>query len=1101
MRVVGIGMSAGGLEAVSEFFAHLPKGTGAAYVLIQHLSLSHKSIMNELLARHTQLPISVVNKPTVLEADHLYLMPADKNFTFEKGILLVHEREPQESLHLPIDLFFHSLGRSLKEEAIGIILSGSGTDGARGIRTIKENEGLVFVQSLVSAKFEGMPRAVQDLYIADYSDTPANLAKTLGRLLKVPGPKGNGGDSKRRGEENNGYIDRIITAVHKASNINFNAYRSSTLLRRMENHMMLQGLQDWKKYTELIEKDEEAARALARNFLIGVTRFFRDPEAFSDLENNIIPLIAGKKEKEKTIRIWAPACSTGEEAYSLAILMTEFLIENGLPSDNFKIFASDIDTAALKTASRGCYPLGIESDVPPRFLSRYFKKEEDEYCVRPEIQEKILFAAHDALDDPPFIQLDLISCRNLLIYLRPEFKEKLLATFHFALNEDGFLFLGSSESVGNLKNVYEKVSGKSQAFKKISTDPARLRRRFHKKSAIYSREERTPRPGKSLADESYQPENKKPAKTSLDYYYNAPIQEEPMNDPYTRHLLENFAPVCIYVNKNLDVRYLNGKLENFLHLPQAVAQLNLLKMLDRETRIVFRNGVQEAMDAGKPVLYRNTVFLKNNRRIEADLTFQPVEIEGILENIIQIRIDLKSQRRVEEKDVKEVKQKDQVSQHVLSLEKQLNEARKETRRLVDELEVTNEELETSNRELLAANEELQSTNEELQSTNEELYTVNSELQSKNRELNTINNDLDNLLQSTQIGTIFLDTDLRIRKFTPAAQEQFDLLSTDVGRPITSFSSKLKNLDIGNICRQVAETQQSFSQEVTNEKGNHFLLRILPYRILDDTVNGLVITFVNVDDLFKARGRMRDLAGKFEAIFNHADNIILVLDLDGKVLESNRKFGFFDRETLLEARLPDLFPEETGHEIRDALQRMFGENKTQKLSIELAEPGKDRSLYYDLSFIPTENFSDNGVKQPAYGIVLATDNTEREESIRNLETSLNQFKGFMDNAVHQMILVERDSTIRYINRALHAGLSKEEVIGKKAVDFVPPEEREKYLKTIEGVFDGNPFDYLTITHRNEDNEETVFELITTPAIINNKVEYVAVISKNSMKDEV
>jgi len=1050
--------------------------------------------MNELLAKHTTLPISIIEEPTFLEADHLYLMPADKNFTFEKGMLMVHDRDPQETLHLPIDLFFHSLGRSLKEEAISVILSGSGNDGARGIRTIKENEGLVLVQSPASAKFESMPRAIVDLRLADYIDTPANLAKTLGRILAI---QSRSRKSKASSNQANPHFDRIIAAVCEASNINFKAYRTQTLLRRMENHMMLQGLQDWNQYTALIETDAKAAQTLGRNFLISVTQFFRDSEAFKELKTKIIPSIAAHQE-EKSIRIWIPACSTGEEAYSIAILLTDYLTSKNLPL-NFKIFASDIDTRALKIASTGCYPPGIEADVPLRFLSRYFKKEAEAYCIHPEIKEKILFAAHDTLDDPPFIRLDLISCRNLLIYLTPAYKEKLLATFHFSLNEKGFLLLGSSESVGGLKNVYDKVSGKTSVFQKISGDREQMRSRLRRTSnPDLSRRRALPLDPASAGNSWNTGNDTRPEKTS-DFYYNAPMEEENMNDPYTRHLLETFSPTSVYVNKNLDVRYLNGNLENFLHLPQAVAQMNLQKMMDRETSIIFRNGVQETLDIGKPILYRDTVFINNNQKTEADLTFQQVEIQGIKEEIIHIQIDLKSMRRTKKPDVKEIKKKDQISQHVLSLEKQLNQSQKETRRLVDELEVTNEELETSNRELLAANEELQSTNEELQSTNEELYTVNSELQAKNRELNTINNDLDNLLKSTEFGTIFLDTNLKIRKFTPAIREQFDLLPTDIGRPITNFSSKLENLDIGDICRKVADSLEPFSREVSNDKGNHFLLRIFPYRIYGETFNGLVVTFVNIDDLYQARGRIKNLAGKFEAIFNYADNIILVLDRNGKVLEANRKLGPYAAKELLGAHLHDLLPKNPGQQIKDTLQRMFIENKTQKLSIQLNKE-KEQRLYYDLSFIPTKHQNNSAVENPAYATVLATDITRREESIRSLENSLNEFKGFMDNAVHQMILVDKESIIRYINRTVYTSSSKEDLIGRKATDFVSPADREKYLKMIEGIFDGKPFDSISITHLNEKGEEIEFELIATPAIINNKIGYVAIISKDSMREK-
>lgn len=924
MRVVGLGASAGGMEALMILLSNLPDNTGAAFVLILHFSPDHRSVMDELLAKHATMPITVVDSMMPVQPNNIYIIANDKNLTLEKNILLTHPRKTQKGLNLPIDKFFHSLGQEQKENAIAVVLSGTGTDGSRGVRTVKEAGGLVLVQSPESAKFDGMPNAVIRLHLADKILPPEELAQIIADILhwsenmetssrQVDAPADN---------EELPYLERILKEIHSSTGFDFSGYREATLNRRLANRVLLHRLDDPDEYIQLLERDEKELYALQKDFLIGVTRFFRNPEAFEALENNILPQIFKEKENDKLIRIWVPACSTGEEAYSIAMIVDQYIKRNNLDFD-FKIFGTDIDSSAIRLASEGAFSLNSAADIREDLLVEYFFQESDFYRIKAGIRDKMLFALHNLLSDPPFIHMDLISCRNALIYFKPFSQRAVLSTFHFALNDGGFLFLGPSESLGDVKHAFTQVDKKWNLFQKKNKAQVPYQSRFRSGPAHIHKFKRESR---------------------VKATNPAPFENNSLKDPFTRVLLEKFVPTILFINQLLDIVYIQGEVEELLSFPKGKFGFNLNYMLPEKQVTIFKNGIEKSSQNEQPVLYKHVEFKKNGHSQVIDLRFRKMTMATFEGNVFMVELLESNDMPQDEHAVEmEVGEEQVLKDHIRNLEGKLEVADINSKDLVSRLEATNEELQVSNRELLAANEELQSTNEELQSVNEELYTVNNELQLKNENLTTVNNDINNLLKSTEIGTIFLDADLRIRRFTPAVRRQFNLLEKDIGRPITHFSSTLHQVDIAQISRQVFETLETYEQEVTDFQGNHYLLRIVPYRTEKNRIKGLVISFVNVNELMNIKDQIKTFANKFQAIFDHSNDTIMVIEKDGIISRINRDLGELAMESLLGKSVLGFFEQQEAKMLEAAINKTLVKQATQEVKVELS--GSNGNAYH------------------------------------------------------------------------------------------------------------------------------------------------------------
>ncbi len=837
--VVGIGASAGGLEALQEFFDQISPKTGMAFVIIQHLSPDFESLMVDLLSKRTSMQVQKVDGPMEVKPNHVYLLPRRKDLIIEGRTLQPLERDPHIKLNLPIDIFFNSLGNQLHENAVAVILSGSGTDGSRGVRTVKENGGIVFVQSPDSAQFNGMPRAAITLNIADNILRPFEIASELNRIFS---DNRNNGKLTTSSRLNDILID-VLDKVKEASNVDFRLYRQQTLCRRIEKRMSINGIKSPQDYLDYLNSDEEETTILFYEFLIGVTSFFRDKEAFESLQKYVIPELIKNKLPHDKIRIWVAACSTGEEAYSIAILLSEFLETTGNAHD-FKIFASDINKQAIDFASQGIYYSNIAGDVSTRRLEKYFVPAgSSAYQIKKKIREKIVFTVHDITKDPPFIKVDLVVCRNMLIYFNPSIQKKLLINFHFALNNDGYMFLGPSESIGGLKNAFAAIDKNWNIYKNIldvKIAPRRVNNEFKKRDT----HTRIKPYVENIIKEQYF------SQRSTDYFSNILIKE--------------FSPICLFLNKNLDILYINGELEQIMKFPQRFADLNIRNMTGSDESLLFRDGIRKVDEEKKTIFYKDIVFNKGETNYLMDLRFKKFHIKETQSDTYLAEIYLKGQAQLEEKQA-EITEQRYRDERLKTLELELSEARQESQALVEQLETANEELQASNEELLAANEELQSTNEELQSVNEELYTVNTELQTKIEELTMVNNDIDNLLKSTAIGTIFLDDELRIRKFTPAIEEQFSLVETDIGRPISNFTNKFDDKNVYKDAQKVLRTLSSVEREiVTKDDNKTFLMRILPYRTAENIIEGVVLTFVDIQEIVNARQEILDFNKSLES---------------------------------------------------------------------------------------------------------------------------------------------------------------------------------------------------------------------------------------------
>lgn len=823
LYIVGIGASAGGLDAIQKLFDFIPPDTGMAFVIIQHLSPDFKSLMPELLAKHTSMSIFTAEDKQEVLPNCIYLIQRNKNLNIKGNQLFLLDKAPKHNLNLPIDIFFHSLGKEYKEKSIGIILSGTGSDGSRGIETIKEAGGMILVQDPISAQFNGMPNAAINTGLAEYITEPEAMAKILINipLLSVKADVLN--------DATNDHIFlHILEAVNKYAGIDFKQYKKNTLIRRIEKRMSLHKINQLDNYWQFLKTNTSELQLLKQDFLIGVTNFFRDKEAFDQLKAVVIPALFKNKKPTDIIRVWIVACSTGEEAYSIAILIDEYIQANQLRNE-YKIFATDVDANAVQIASIGKFPISNTADLAPKYVDTYFVKNVDSIQIIKRVRDKMVFSNHNTLKDTPFIRMDLVCCRNMLIYLNNASQQKVLTNLLFALNAGGYLFLGSSESINEVGVHFEVVDNKYKIFKNISNA---------KPAPIYDY------PNASIRNILHRGHKEIESTSEL-------VARDRSDLIYYRLLSQKYSPSCIFFNQNFTIQYVKGDAGKYLQLNEGIFQGNLLNMMDESLATLLRIKVHEIVELDKPILIKNIVISNGNTQNAFDLYVQKLsDADGFKDtylmhfndniipvlNIIEftkIPVDYLSTEKVKD------------------LEYALSESKTQLQNAVEELETSNEELQASNEELMASNEELQSTNEELQSVNEELYTVNFELQEKNKELTSLNNDINNLFNSTEVGTLFLDTELRIRKFTPSLQKHFKLNEKDLGRSIADFAASFKE-EIR--LRMISDSKKSLTEIVNLEEeiqddAHHFYIRkISPFITVDKKVDGVVITFVNITHL-------------------------------------------------------------------------------------------------------------------------------------------------------------------------------------------------------------------------------------------------------------
>ena len=821
--IVGIGASAGGLEALQQFFVRMPENSGISFVVIQHLSPDYKSLMADILGKHTAMAVLQVENGMEVKPDTVYLIPPKKNMTLKDGKLILSEIV-QGTLNHPIDIFFTSLAAEEKERGIAVILSGTGTDGTSGIKAMKEHGGLVLIQNPETAKFDGMPRSAINTGLADFVLSPEEIVEEILNFSHYP--------TLIKPQEREVFFSdeqtfpRIYAVLKKVSGIDFTNYKRTTVLRRIERRMVVTHSTNLAEYVDFLENNEEEASVLVKEILIGVTNFFRDPAFFEKLKRNAVYPIVERTGEKEPIRVWSAGCSTGEEAYSLAILFREVMDELDVQRD-IKIFATDVDTRAIEQAGKGVFNESILDDVPTDRLARFFTKKNDQYVISKEIRRMIIFAPHNMLSDPPFGKLDLISCRNVMIYFQPVLQRSLFGIFHSALKNNGYLFLGKSETAGEYSNVFAPVCSAEKIY--IHKGEGKVDEFIPTSFHIPNIQNVSPR-SISVAD-----------REAGDYT---------LESTYV-HFLESFLPASVVVNESNNVIHFFGKYQDFLTIAPGKATFNLFSMINRDLSLVASTALNRCRSEHMAVTYTGIAVDCPEGRKNIDLTVSPIcgkrsEDTGLIAVLfMESRTDF-PEGVTEKYDVDTT-----AARRITDLEQELHESQNDLKSTIGELETVNEELQAANEELLTANEELQSSNEELQSVNEELYTVNTEYQQKLDELTMMTNDLSNFLSSTMIGILFVDSNLKIRKFTEHVGREFQLMEHDVGRSFQIFAHSFPEEDIVQDAREVLKSLVPIDREVTSMNGRYYTLRIAPYRTTENSIRGLVITII--DSLGENRG--------------------------------------------------------------------------------------------------------------------------------------------------------------------------------------------------------------------------------------------------------
>lgn len=912
--IVGIGASAGGLAAFEAFFSGMSAemDPGMAFVLVQHLAPDHKSILTDLIRHFTRMQVFEVEDGMVVRPNCAYIIPPNYDMAFLNGALQLLEPTAPRGQRLPIDFFFRSLAQDQRDRAIGIVLSGTGSDGTLGIREIKSAGGMVMAQSPESTEFDGMPRSAIATGLVDYvllpEEMPAQLTSyvvhAFSKLPRFDEPPTPGTESAMK---------KIFILLRAQTGHEFSQYKPNTIYRRIERRKAVHEIEDLDDYVALLQESPPEVEALFRDLLIGVTSFFRDPEAFQVLQDQIIPKLFSDKSTGGTIRVWSAGCSTGEEAYSIAILLQECM-EARKQSFTVQVFATDIDSRAIATARTGLYPASIAVDVTPERLARFFTPEADgsAYRVHKGIRDMLVFSEQDVIKDPPFSRLDMIVCRNLMIYLGSELQKKLIPMFHYALNPQGILFLGTSEGVGDFGDLFAAVDRKAKIYQRKedfnSLRRAPMSRFLPPMTAV---EAAMPR----LARKS-----------------DFPLKL-PLRDLTEQTLLREITPAGVLVNHHGDILYQHGRTGMFLEpAPGETKGSNILAMAREGLRPALSAALHKAGTTREIVRTPGLNVRTNGHFSGVNLSVHPVSTgmgtppESLLYLVVL--------EEIPPQDPAQSPAATTPDDPVADAEARINALKQELRTKEEYLQSTHEELESSTEELKSSNEEMQSVNEELQSTNEELETSKEELQSLNEELATINtelqtkvadlsranNDMNNLLAGTGIGTVFVDHQLRILRFTPAASAITNMILSDVGRPVAHIVSNLVSYDtLVEDVKNVLNTLVPKETDVRTLDGKWYTLRILPYRTLDNVIEGAVMTFVEITEIVRARDALTQANEQLRLVVvaRDARDAITVQDMTGRILAWNpyaeKLYGWTEAEALamnLRDRLPqDLRGEE------------------------------------------------------------------------------------------------------------------------------------------------------------------------------------------------
>ena len=822
LRIVGVGCSAGGLEALDGFFSHAVPNSGLAYVVVQHLDPIHPSSLAGLLQRVTSMAVIEATEGVPVRANCVYVIPPNRDLAFEHGALHLIEPLLPRGKRLAVDYFFRTLADQCAEQAIAVVLSGMGSDGVMGLRAIKEKLGLTLAQDPATAKSDSMPRSVIEAGLVDIVAPPEQLPGRIVEFLRRATPSVL--EEQALTVNSTSALEQIVTLLRDRSGADFSLYKTSTLYRRIERRTAVHHLSGIADYVRYLRENPKELDLLFKELLIGVTRFFRDTELWESLRTTVLPALIAKYPAGRVFRAWLPACSTGEEAYSLAIVFRE-TVEALNPKARFglHIFATDLDPDAIDRARQGKFPKNIEADVSSARLQRYFVPDEDGYRVGKEVRDMAIFATQNVISDPPFTKLDIISCRNLFIYLRPELQKKILPLFHYALVSNGLLILSTAEAIGNFDDLFAPTDNKARIFHRLDQNMPNSTLIFPRTAGHDARE-------LAAAVHAERPD-------SIEYLTDQFIQQ-------------NFAPPAVLVNAEGDILYISGRTGKYLEPAAGKVNINLYAMAREGLREALTGVIASALRRQKSIHLNGLQVGTNGGTQIVNVTVRAIESPQALSGRVivifeDVAAPLASKRRG--KSVTASAQ-DALTQELIQVRESLRLTHEEMQSSLEELKSSNEELQSTNEELQSTNEELTTSKEEMQSADEEMQTVNAELQSKVDDLMWERNDMRNLLNSTEIATIFLDNDMNVRRYTPHATGLFNLIPGDVGRPLADIVSKMVYADLQADAINVLSTLTFCEKQVMTMEGDSLRVRIMPYRTHHNVIDGVVITFIDIAKL-------------------------------------------------------------------------------------------------------------------------------------------------------------------------------------------------------------------------------------------------------------
>ncbi len=843
-----IGASADGIKALEEFFSNLPESKGLTFVVIQHLSPDHKSILGNILQRKTGLKVEDIKDRAALEPDHVYVLPAGYDATIkENRFRLKKYRKEERGLHLPVDIFLRSLAADRKDTIAAILLSGTGSDGSQGIREIKNAGGLVMVQDPESAKFKSMPQNALETGLVDKVAPPGDLPELLLEFQKNCHEEIKPFDEEITGE----LLEKLLQRVYSQTGYDFSGYKQATIHRRIRRRMALHKKTKLRDYLHLLEAHPDETEHLFKEFLIGVTSFFRNEQAFDALREEVFPEILAADTRE-TLRIWIPACATGEEVYSIAILAKEYQALKKIRKD-MQFFATDVDQKALEVARAGKYKENIKADLPETLLDKYFKKINNMYQVHKDIRDMVTFAQHNALVDPPYSNLDLISCRNFLIYLEPALQKNLLNTFHYALKAGGYLFLGSSETHSGRNDLFESINTKARIYRKKPNK-------------------------KAILDYLSQARGKEPDLTKANAGEHV-VKKKSLKEFLADKALTDFMHPVLLVDKKGEIQYSLGPCEKYFRFPAGEPNQNIVNLAREGLKTPLSGSLRKINANNETVTFKGAKVNSDGGEEFVNLTITPVKKPSYLAHLLIVSLEPTPVdiSKTGEKRAPAREKTDSPDDYIRQMEQELQETREYLHNVIEELETSNEELKSANEEAQSTNEELQSTNEELetskeetQSLNEELETSNNELHRKIEEVTNINNDLNNFLKSTEIGILFLDKHLKIRRFSPQIRQIISLRESDIGRSVKDFGIRFLQEDFVQDVRKVIDHLVTVEKEISTPRDGQFWMRISPYRTIDDRIDGVVITFTDITERNRTQ-KLRDEAErlrKYMHLFHH-----------------------------------------------------------------------------------------------------------------------------------------------------------------------------------------------------------------------------------------